>query len=169
DVADVGQIALRAQVAGLEYRGAGAALGGHQLLGEVGDGELRRLARADVVERPGPDDVEAGVAGVLEADQVGRRLAGGVGAVRPQLRLLVLDLPGPAGVPVDLAAAREQDAWPAAPAHDGVVEAARGAQVAGPGGVGLPERPADVGVARQVVDALGLDLAQDRLEGSAVA
>ena len=95
-----------------------------------------------------------GARAVLVADQVGGRLAGGVGTGRPQRHVLVEQSPGRVGVAVDQAAADEEDARPAAPADDRLVQVARGRQVAGPGGVGLVERPAGVGVAGQVVDLL---------------
>src|SRR5262245_38224495 len=110
-----------------------------------------------MVEGPDTDDVEAGRASVLVTRQVGGGLAGGVGTGRPQGRVLVLGLLGLVSVAVDHTAADVQDAGPAAPADDRVVEAARGSQVACPRSVGFAEGLADVGIAGQVIDLPGLD------------
>src|SRR5437764_1160419 len=79
----------RAQVADLQPRRGQAALDPGELAGERPDGELRRLPRPDLVERPDAHHVQPRPARHLVGEQVGRGLARGVRAVRPQRGVLV--------------------------------------------------------------------------------
>ena len=83
DVADVGEVADDVEVADLDARpGPGLDLG--DLPGQAAEHVAGRLPGAGVVERAGHHDVGAVGEEVLDAQQVGRPLAGGVRVVRPE-------------------------------------------------------------------------------------
>src|SRR5260370_1147227 len=128
------------------FRESGTVLRGS----DGGSSTGRRVLAAPVFERVGERLVEgeargpAGLAaelgglsvgdGRLRRAQRGGPLAGGVGAVGPQRRVLVARA---VGGPVDKTAGYVQDARRAAPLRDGVIEPAGRFEVAGPGPVRL--------------------------------
>ena len=88
DVADVGEVAHHVEVADLDP-GLPADLDLGHLPGEAADDINVSLAGTGVVERPGHDDVGAVGQVVLDAQDVGGGLAGGVRVVRAQGAALV--------------------------------------------------------------------------------
>ena len=123
-VAHVGDVAAGRQVAGLDDGRLLAGLGGGDLAGEVRGGVFGALPRADLVEEPDADDVEAGVARVLVAQDVGRGLARGVGSRRFERGAFVAGAVRIVGLAVDQAGGDEENARPQVRAGDGVVERA---------------------------------------------
>src|SRR5262249_3999410 len=168
-VADIGEVAVGAQVASLQQRRPGAAADLGKLASEVGDGKLRGLTRANMVEGTGADDIEVVAARDLVTDEIGGGLAGAVRAGRPQRAVLVEDLVRPHPGALDHPAAAGEVARPSPPAQNPLVQAPRGREVALPRRVGFLEGAADVRIAGEVINALGGDLAEDRLDLSGVA
>src|SRR5262245_56025777 len=126
----------------------------------MGNGELWRLARADMVERSGANNLKRMTASKLIADQVGSRLARRVGAGGTNGRRLVEHLIGNGRVAIDLATADGKDARLAIPVDDCLVQAAGGSQVSVPGGIGFLERPANMRIASEMKDPFRAKISQ---------
>src|SRR5439155_9335964 len=91
------------------------------LFREMSDRELRRLSRADVIEWPNANDVQAGRACVLVADQVGGGFAGAIRTRRPEGTVLVERLIRRFRLPVYLSAANVKNSRFASPAVNSIV------------------------------------------------